>query len=551
MSDAPAAAAPAEQAKDTSCEYVEKFATLQEQLYASETSNEWVDANYQGIVDMLSDDKAPKAILLRSHELAAKYAPKFPALSKDAFSAAMQQVEQGDVTVVHAVMKKIDGYLSVPGVVLEKAPEYLLSLYEKRGAADAEQACKSVETILNKMAATSPAILAKTCVELLLAEGATTEAWRDFILKYLTTNVLEEQKAALAASPESEIEVKDAISKLLHVVSKKEFSVLLNGLTTLAISQPKGQFGPQGIVATLASLIDLEADVDFTVLWQIERSLSIITTAVTHFSEGIVDNAFTKYLVTKCVAPEGVFEQATPAHSVAVLQKLCEVAPYCSEEAAAECVKALYPILLKSLPESEESTDINFTFLECLMIAISSLGRKAPDAFAEVSNVKVGADVKAAQAAAASEIKSKECLDAERDLKAKMTNLQSAISRIMLQLNNAKTQLQKAPEKTAASKAKIAEIFSVLPNLQAVVLLAKPFSDTYPHFPPASFRPSWVKPKRNHNNNNKKQQKRGRGEDSQPAGNAQKKQRTESGKKGGKGGKGRKGGKGGRKGGKK
>eukprot|EP00659_Diplonema_papillatum_P013382 gene13382-20603_t len=130
------------------------------------------------------------------------------------------------------------------------------------------------------MTVADPKTVAVACSAALQAETATNEAWRDFVLKHLTSEVLTKQKAQLAASKDAELTVKDEINKLLHVACKKEFDALFSALTGLKIASDKEAFGLQGCVDVLSSLIDTNAEVDLGTEWQVERTLSIIQNTV-------------------------------------------------------------------------------------------------------------------------------------------------------------------------------------------------------------------------------------------------------------------------------
>ena len=124
--------------------------------------------------------------------------------------------------------------------------------------------------------------VAVACSAILLPVEATpNEPWREFITNILITDVIAANKKEM--SKEVELAIKDEICKLLHVVCKSEFSLLLKEMTTLKIASDKSVFGPQGVADTLASLIDMDGEVDLT-SWWVDRALSIIQLVVPYLS---------------------------------------------------------------------------------------------------------------------------------------------------------------------------------------------------------------------------------------------------------------------------
>ncbi|KAJ9454175.1 Apoptosis inhibitor 5-like protein API5 [Diplonema papillatum] len=530
-------------------DFVDKVAGLQERLYNSETqTKEWSAEDYKGVLEIMSTKDAPKMILVRCMDMAAKYGKHFPDLVQEGFERLLSFADSGEATLKTQALKHLDTFLkpsegaSAAPVISKHAPELLQKKFE---ALDNETpASKFAAELLAKMTVADPKTVAVACSAALQAETATNEAWRDFVLKHLTSEVLTKQKAQLAASKDAELTVKDEINKLLHVACKKEFDALFSALTGLKIASDKEAFGLQGCVDVLSSLIDTNAEVDLGTEWQVERTLSIIQNTVPLLGKNkhSEDKVFTQYLINKWVSPTNVFSKASDAHRMQILQCLCDVSPHCTEAVAKECLPPMYELLCRYLPEKPKEgdappADLNFTVVECLLYSLYALGKKAPDSFAEVTGIKAKLTLDEAKKAAATVVKTKEDIDREKPFKDRLSSAHDATAKMQVQLASAKAKLAADKSGSAEIKARLETITKALNNLQNVVALASAVKGAHPHFPDVHL--PW-------------QPRAGQKRKADAGESAPKRQKTESsgkpsGKGAGKGGK--KGGKGGKRGG--
>eukprot|EP01063_Lacrimia_lanifica_P027092 TRINITY_DN3753_c0_g1_i1.p1 TRINITY_DN3753_c0_g1~~TRINITY_DN3753_c0_g1_i1.p1 ORF type:complete len:526 (+),score=294.25 TRINITY_DN3753_c0_g1_i1:1342-2919(+) len=480
---------------------VTKFAGLQERLYASEQSNEWSDDDFNQVLELLgSDAETPLMIRLRSFELVGKYSKHFPALLKNAFGVVLAQYNAAEATQKQSIAKFVDGMLKPVSVTVDGntttvsvVHDHGAGLLQQKFEAGDEEAAKTSTELLTKMGSADPKGMALVCTDVL--HEATEEKYREFVMKYLVKDVLQAHKKALAASPESEMAIKDRISTLLHDVNKDEFTELLKGLTGLKIAHNKEVFGPQGIVDILSSLIDTSADVDLeNAEWMTDRTLGIIQVTCPFFGEGVQDRVLMDYLVNKWVVPENVFGKVSEEHSVQILHRLCDVAKYCSPEVAATVLPALWSVADKHIPQvvgEDEQVEVNYTFAEAFLYVLGELGGKAEEKFAEVTGVKVRKSLADAKAAAASTIKTKEEIEAEKSFKERMTTLVNAGGKLLVQVQAAKKTL--TTEKVPFGDAKFKEVIGILRTIENVIALAKPLAESYAHFGSVASL-SWRKP---------------------------------------------------------
>ena len=285
----------------------------------SETSNEWAEADYQALIALVGHD-ANKVVQLRSIELTAKYAKHFPQFLNQAYSANLAlETSATDNQVRQQVLKFVDSFLkpvtqtaedgtvtNQNTIVAENAEEILKKCFkeEDENAKAAAKAtlqkvcfatCKKtpravhthththtqfVAADLKSVALVATAILVK---EPESAE-AEEEAWREYVFKFFTGDLLQGKRKELAALPAVEVALKDEVGKLLHSVGKPEYTVLLSSLRNLKIAQDKEVFGEQGLLDLISTIVDTSGDLRTMESWEVDRTLGIIQSAVPFMS---------------------------------------------------------------------------------------------------------------------------------------------------------------------------------------------------------------------------------------------------------------------------
>ena len=187
--------------------------------------------------------------------------------------------------------------------------------------------------------------------------------------------------------------------------------------------------------------------------------------------------------MSKWIANPEVFEKASPKHAVQILRRLCEVAPFCTEETAARCLPVVFDLTSRYIPErveGAEKPDVNFTFAECILTTLIELGKKNATALEEASKVKFHANAAEAKTYSAKTLKSKEEIDREKPWKEKMKFLVEVTTEILTQLSSAETSL--AAGHSDRKEQKLREIRSIIPNLKAVLNLGNGLGDINPYF---------------------------------------------------------------------
>eukprot|EP00659_Diplonema_papillatum_P018533 gene18533-28606_t len=118
-------------------DFVDKVAGLQERLYNSETqTKEWSAEDYKGVLEIMSTKDAPKMILVRCMDMAAKYGKHFPDLVQEGFERLLSFADSGEATLKTQALKHLDTFLkpsegaSAAPVISKHAPELLQKKFE-------------------------------------------------------------------------------------------------------------------------------------------------------------------------------------------------------------------------------------------------------------------------------------------------------------------------------------------------------------------------------------------------------------------------------------
>eukprot|EP01006_Ploeotia_vitrea_P008722 TRINITY_DN20864_c0_g1_i1.p1 TRINITY_DN20864_c0_g1~~TRINITY_DN20864_c0_g1_i1.p1 ORF type:complete len:528 (+),score=80.70 TRINITY_DN20864_c0_g1_i1:43-1626(+) len=372
-------------------EIIDSIYNFTEKVVAENADKAALEEDFKKIVQTVNG--ASKNVKVLAAQTLPKYAANFPDQISDASTVMLALCDDADDQVAAHALR------GLPNMCKDKDSAFST----KVAGLFLQVMCKCNEKPARlEIATRAMDKLIRTDVESVLThiftiledDDESNEPARVAALNVLTTKISPQAKELLHPNESIEEMIKTRIEKILEVANETEFSELLSLLTKLKIFSRGGKLGVQG----LANILGDQCGVSQGSPEEPDRLLAVCSEAVPFLKSGAKDEKITTAIATRVLPGFSSFSEEVQQKA---LVQLCEVAPHCSEEAAASCVESVWNLLVQNLAdkastagEGEKEEDISiadctFSFIEALLFIVQALGSKAPKAVGTTSGLTV------------------------------------------------------------------------------------------------------------------------------------------------------------------
>ncbi|OAE32069.1 hypothetical protein AXG93_2278s1490 [Marchantia polymorpha subsp. ruderalis] len=343
---------------------LEKLYEYGERLSESKdkTQNE---SDYMGIIAVAKGSSKAKQL---SAQLIPRYFKFFPNYSSQAINAQLDLCEEDELGIRVQAIRGLPLLCKDTPVHLPKIADVLGQLLLAEEGLERDAVQKALMSVLRQDTKASLTALFKHIEN-------SDENIRERVLIFVREKVFPLKNELLHPQEEMERHITDLIKKSLQDVTGAEFKMFMDFLKSLSLF---GDKAPPERVQELLEIVEGQADLDaqFTITDtdHIDRLMSCLNMALPFYARGASNSKFFNY-INKHLLP--VFDKLPEERKVDLLKNLAESSPFTSAQDARSLLPSIVTLIKKYVPRKKTSEELNFTYVECLLLTLVEEQAKA------------------------------------------------------------------------------------------------------------------------------------------------------------------------------